>query len=129
MSEPQTDTPKSLLIGVVGPCGSGKSTLVNGLKQHGCRAKNIAQEHSYVPYMWQRLVHPDILVFLDVSHLNSMKRRNFDWTPAEHAEQMRRLQHARQHADLYLDTNALTVKEVLDGTLAYIKNISAPADN
>jgi len=129
LSEAQPGSPQSMLIGVVGPCGSGKSTLVNGLKQRGWRAKNIAQEHSYVPHMWQRLVHPDLLVFLDVSHANSMKRRNFDWSPAEHAEQLRRLQHARQHADLYLDTNVLTIEGVLDAVLVCLNQINSPTGN
>ena len=124
MSTQQPAAPENMLIGVVGPCGSGKSTLVNGLKQRGYRAKNIAQEHSYVPHMWQSLTHPDFLIFMDVSHLNSMQRRKFDWAPAEHAEQIRRLQHARQHADLYLDTNTLTVEEVLEQVVAFIENIN-----
>ena len=32
----------------------------------------------------------------------------------EYAEQLHRLRHARQHADLFLDTNPLTFEEVID---------------
>ena len=56
------DSPK---IGVVGPCAAGKTTLIAGLRNHGYTAKHIAQEHSYVPAMWQLLTNPDILIYLD----------------------------------------------------------------
>ncbi len=53
---------------MVGPCGSGKTTSINllAMKWSGFDLHHIAQEHSYVPDMWQRLVHPDILIFLEV---------------------------------------------------------------
>jgi deoxyadenosine/deoxycytidine kinase len=108
-------------IGVVGPCGAGKSSLVAGLKAEGFPGRHIAQEHSYVPDMWKRLTNPDILIYLDVSYENSLLRRKLDWTYAEYIEQIRRLRHARQYADLYVDTNLLTLAQVLDTTLAYIK--------
>ena len=109
-------------IGVVGPCGAGKSSLVAGLKAEGFLVRHIAQEHSYVPDMWKRLTNPAILIYLDVSYENTIRRRKLDWTYAEYAEQLRRLCHARQHADLYLDTNALTLDEVLATALIYIKS-------
>ena len=59
-----------LKIGVVGPCGAGKSTLVNALAEHGYPARHIAQEHSYVPSMWKRMVNPDILIYLEASYHN-----------------------------------------------------------
>src|SRR4030042_2743627 len=111
-----------MIIGVVGPCGAGKSSLVAGLKAAGLLGRHIAQEHSYVPDMWKRLTNPDILIFLDVSYENTIRRRKLDWTYAEYAEQYRRLRHARQHADLYLDTNSLTLDAVLNAVLIFIKS-------
>ena len=109
-----------LLIGVVGPCGSGKSTLVAGLERHGYRCRHIAQEHSYVPSMWQRLTNPDLLIFLHCSYENSTTRRKLNWQPADHAEQMRRLAHALAHADCVIDTNIFTAEEVLARALDYL---------
>lgn len=111
-----------MIIGVVGPCGAGKSSLVAGLKAQGYLVRHIAQEHSYVPDMWKRLTDPDILVYLEVSYENTIRRRKLDWTYAEYTEQLHRLRHARQHANLNLDTNSLTVEEVLNNVLYFIKS-------
>lgn len=107
-------------MGVVGACGAGKSSLVAGLQARGIRVRHIAQEHSYVPDMWKRLTHPDILIFLEVSYENTVLRRKLDWTEAEYAEQLHRLRHARLNADLVLDTNSLTVSQVLEAAMAFI---------
>ncbi len=109
-----------MVIGVVGPCGAGKSSLVMGLKDKGYQVRHIAQEHSYVPDMWKRLTNPDILIYLDVSYENTILRRKLDWTYAEYSEQLHRLRHARQHADVLIDTNALTIQEVRAAVLFYI---------
>ena len=110
-----------LLIGVVGPCASGKTTLTAGLKRLGYRSRHIAQEHSYVKDMWQRLTKPDLLIFIDASYPVTCQRRRLDWTEEEYAEQHRRLAHARQHADLYLNTDNLTVGEVLERVVQFIQ--------
>jgi GTPase SAR1 family protein len=108
-------------IGIVGPCSAGKSTLVQGLKQRGyLNARPISQEHSYVPDMWQRITKPDVLIYLDVSYENAQKRRWLNWTPEEYIEQLRRLQHARQHAHLFVDTNPLSVGEVLVEVIRFL---------
>ena len=99
-------------IGIVGPCSAGKSTLIANLHQHGYLGKHIAQEHSFVPDMWKRLVDPMVLIYLDVSYKTSMKRRPLDMNSSEFDEQNSRLQHAQQNADLYLQTDNLTIKEV-----------------
>ncbi len=109
------------LIGVVGPCGSGKSTLIAGLEKHGYRCRHIAQEHSYVKYMWQHITNPDILIFLQCSFENSTSRRKLNWIPADHEEQLRRLSHAREHADLIIDTDSLNADDVLARALNYLK--------
>ena len=111
---------EKIKIGVVGPCGAGKSTLIASLKKHGYDVKHIAQEHSYVAYMWRRITNPDILIFLDVSYELSTRRRRLNWTEAEYAEEHYRLRDARQHADLYIDTNNLTPQQVLQRALAFL---------
>jgi deoxyadenosine/deoxycytidine kinase len=111
----------SPVIGVVGPCAAGKSTLIAGLKAHGFEnVRHIAQEHSYVADMWQRLVHPDILIYLNVSYTLTVQRRRMDWTESEYAEQIHRLRHARQHATLFIQTDLLTPQEVLQQALDYL---------
>jgi len=117
MSEPD----KRLLIGVVGPCGSGKSTLIAGLEQHGYRCRHIAQEHSYVQQMWQIITHPDVLIFLKCSFENSTTRRKLNWLRADHEEQLQRLSHAYEHADIIIDTNELIPDEVLARALDFLK--------
>jgi deoxyadenosine/deoxycytidine kinase len=111
---------KQLRIGIVGPCAAGKTTLVAGLKQHGYSSKHIAQEHSGVPNMWQRLSDPEVLIYLDVSYPMTLKRRNISWTEQEYKEQVYRLRHARQHANFYLHTDSLQPQEVLHITLSFL---------
>lgn len=107
-------------IGVVGVCGSGKSTLAANLRRLGINIRHIAQEHSYVPYMWQRITNPDLLIFLDVSYPVTMQRRPLNWLPKEYQEQQHRLRHAREHANLYIDTDPLSPEQVLDQVLAFL---------
>lgn len=114
------------LIGVVGPCAAGKSTLIENLTARGYAARHIAQEHSYVPDMWQRLTAPDVLIFLDVSYPVACARRKLDWTEEDWREQQHRLRHARQHADLYVDTDSLDIEGVLQTVLAFLE-ASSPA--
>ena len=111
------------LVGIVGPCAAGKSTLVISLKQHGIRAKHIAQEHSYVPDMWHRLTNPDILVYLDVAYPITLQRRNMNWNIKEYDEQIKRLKHARQHADIHISTDDLTPQDILDKVLALLNDL------
>jgi hypothetical protein len=100
------------LIGVVGPCASGKSTLVNRLSQSGINARHIAQEHSYVPAMWEIITQPDILIYLNVSYLTTIQRSNLDWTISEFNEQLYRLRHAYEHADLQIDTDEMSPESI-----------------
>lgn len=108
------------VIGVVGPCASGKSTLVANLQALNIPAKNIAQEHSYVPEMWQILTKPGLLIYLDVSYQVATQRRNLNWSDAEFEQQLHRLDHARCHADFILNTDELTKEEVLEAVLFQI---------
>ncbi|MCA1899985.1 MAG: AAA family ATPase [Chloroflexi bacterium] len=119
-----TDEERKFLIGVVGPCGSGKSTLIAGLEKRGYRCRHIAQEHSYVKTMWRVVAKPDILIYLECSFENSTTRRKLNWLPEDHQEQLRRLSHAREHAQIIIDTNPLSPAEVLWQALAALKNFT-----
>jgi len=112
---------KEPLIGIVGPCGSGKSTLLAGLERHGYTCRHIAQEHSYVQAMWQIIAKPDILIYLHASFPISTARRKLNWQKKNHDEQVSRLAHAREHADLFIDTDDLTPDSVLLRVLDYLK--------
>ncbi len=110
----------SLLIGIVGPCGAGKSTLIANLALYGLATRHIAQEHSYVADMWQRITHPDVLIFLDASFEMATQRRRLNWRREDYDEQQHRLRHARKYAHLYLDTTEMTPDEVRDAVLAFL---------
>jgi hypothetical protein len=111
-------------VGLVGVCGSGKTTLTNGLKPYGFIVRQIAQEHSFVPDMWQRLVDPDVLIFLEVSYPITTQRKPFKWNEKDYNEQIRRLEHANLHADLHVSTDDLTPKQVLEMVLDFLSKIT-----
>ncbi len=112
MSNPSLNPKPKQLIAIVGPCASGKSTLGERLRQQGYNARTAAQEHSYVPGMWQ-MSNPDYLIYLDVSlDTLRLRRGNPRWSAHEWQEQQQRLAHARAHADLIIATDALTLDEV-----------------
>jgi deoxyadenosine/deoxycytidine kinase len=108
------------LIGIVGPCGSGKSTLIAGLEKAGYKCRHIAQEHSYVPYMWQRITNPDVLIFLEASFPTCTRRRQLNWTQADYEEQIHRLSHAHQNAHLVIATDDLSPADVLQAALTFL---------
>lgn len=110
------------IVGIVGPCAAGKTTLITKLKKRGYPCKHIAQEHSYVPDMWKRIGNPDVLIYLDVSFEVSMQRRRLNWTKEEFQQQVYRLRHALKHADLYLQTDDLSPAEVLQRVLRHLQN-------
>jgi len=117
------ETP-SLRIAVVGACASGKSTLVSSLLSEDYEARHVAQDHSFVPDMWQRISQPDILIFLDVDYETIKARRpKTTLRPTDLVEQERRLSHARDSCDLLIDTNPLTTGEVLRLALSYLENV------
>ena len=108
------------LIGIVGPCGAGKSTLITGLEKHGYVCRHIAQEHSYVQAMWQIITRPQLLIYLHASFRISTARRQLNWQEKDHTEQLRRLAHAREHANLLIETDDLTPEEVLQKALDFL---------
>lgn len=117
----KTEQEEGPLIAVVGPCASGKSLLVRALRQRGYNAREVAQEHSYVPTMWQRVTQPDLLIYLDISWEVACQRRPTDAKPGWWAEVAHRLLHARHHADLYIHTDELTPQEVLEEALVFLE--------
>jgi cytidylate kinase len=109
-----------VIVGVVGPCCAGKSTLVQALAARGCAVRHIAQEHSYVPKMWQIIGKADLLIFLDVTYETAQRRRWMDWLPRDMVEQQHRLRDARQRCDLYFDTDPLTAAQVVESIFAFL---------
>jgi hypothetical protein len=112
-------------IKVVGPCASGKSALAARLRRFGYDAWSAAQDHSFVPDMWQRLNPPELLIYLDVT-LETARHRGrigMGWNQEYLDEQHHRLRHARAHCDLYLLTDSLTEEEVLAQVLGFLQKV------
>ena len=123
-----TGQERSRRLAVVGPCSAGKTTLVQALRAAGYETRHVAQEHSYVPDMWQRISRPDLLIFLDVDYAAALARRpTTTGSPARLAQQATRLAHARQHCHFYLDTSQLTPDEVRQQVLAFLQQQGVPS--
>jgi adenylate kinase family enzyme len=112
---------KTLTIGIVGPCKSGKTTLKRKLVAHGLGVRHIAQEHSFVQDMWKQLANPDVLIYLSVSYEATLNRSSLGWNQADYQEQLRRLEHARNHADLIIETDNLTPDQISQQILAFLE--------
>ena len=111
-----------LQIVVVGPCAAGKSTLVSHLKPRGYNIKSCTQEHSFVPQLWKKFSHADVLVYLDAELPTIARRQNrTDWTPQQLAKQQQRLAHARAHCDFYLKTDDLDRAQVANTVEAFLQ--------
>ncbi|MBN1178084.1 MAG: hypothetical protein JXD18_02665 [Anaerolineae bacterium] len=109
------------VVGLVGPCGAGKSTLAAALRARGILTREIAQEHSYVQEMWRLIAAPDVLIYLDVSHAEAQRRKGREF-PAPYWHTLNgRLGHARAHADLCLNTDALAPEAVLARVLDFLE--------
>ena len=119
------DDQPALRVAVVGACAAGKSTLVSALCAAGYEARHVAQEHSYVPAMWQRISQPDTLIYLDAEYEVIVARRpGLSFRPADLDEQKRRLAHARENCDLYIDTSDLTPAEVQERSLTFLEGLA-----
>ncbi len=109
------------IIGVLGPCSSGKSTLARRLREDGYTVREIRQEHSVVPQMWRLITNPDVLIYLDVTMQCAAVREGLDgpssWWVAERTV---RLAHAREHCDLYIDTTTLSPEEVYERAVLFL---------
>jgi ABC-type cobalamin/Fe3+-siderophores transport system ATPase subunit len=114
---------EKILIGIVGPCKAGKTTLVRNLEKYGYQARQIAQEHSFVPAMWQRITNPDFLVYLEVAYPLTVTRGRLNWKNTDYEKQLERLRHAHEHADLIIQTDPLTPDEVLARVLDFLNAV------
>jgi hypothetical protein len=79
------------------------------------------KNNSYVPYVWQRTANPEFLIFLRAAFSTCTKRRNLNWQEADYAEQPSRLAHARQHADLIVETDDRAAEEVLAQAIVFLE--------
>ena len=106
------------IIAIVGPCASGKSALARGLAERGIRARQVVQEHSFVPEMWQIITQPDLLVYLDASFQTCSRRKNLNWRQRDYDEQNLRLAHAKENCDLLIQTDGRSEANVLEEVLS-----------
>lgn len=104
-------------VAVVGVCGSGKSTIVDGLREQGIDAYDVAQEHSVIADLW-RHQFPDFLVVLTVDLETVRERRGPEWPGWIFDLQIERLADARQHASIVVsnqDSPAdATVRQIVE---------------
>lgn len=115
-------------IVVVGPCGAGKSTLVEALGALGFKVRAVAQEHSIVPDLWRHGGAPAALIMLHAGQSTIVRRRGADFPAWLYEKQMARLASARAHADLVVVTDELTPDEVAREVVSFLGSIGiAPA--
>jgi thymidylate kinase len=111
-----------MVVVVVGPCGSGKSTLVQHLRTLGYDARSVAQEHSVVRELWQHGGKPDHLIYLDASPDTITRRRQNEFPRWLYAKQTCRLRSARDHATFYLQTDELSAADVQGRVLEHLRS-------
>lgn len=109
-----------LRVVVVGPCASGKSTLVNGLREHGYDAVVCSQEHSEIPTLW-RHSDPDFLIMLEIPLETIRDRRGAEWPESIYRAQIDRLAAARGAADVVIDASTADANHVLSTALERIR--------
>jgi len=107
-------------IVVVGPCGSGKTTLVAALAAHGYAARAVAQEHSGVPELWRHGGDPLALILLEAEPRTITRRRHADFPVWLYHKQQQRLQSARRHATLLVQTDQASPEEVAARVVAFL---------
>ena len=117
---------RALRVAVVGVCGSGKTTLVAGLRQCGYQAREVKQEHSYIHDLWRRFWTPHVLVFLEASDDVSRARLGHLGHAGVLARQRERLARARDECHVYVDTDPLSPEEVLRTTLSHLRRLDGP---
>lgn len=121
---PWNKTPEPLpLIKIVGTSAAGKSTLVRKLREAGYNAQPVSQEHSYVPTLWREFGKPARLIYLEID-LDGQKHRRPDvsWDRKALRGEQERLTHAREHADLRINTSEMDEAGVLQLAFTYLQH-------
>ncbi len=108
------------LIVVVGPCASGKTTLVRGLQSCGYRAMVSGQEHSEIPTLWRRTA-PDVTIGLNVDLATIRHRRSAGWPESIYRRQQARLRNAFAAAAIVLDTAVMGPEQTLQAALDLLR--------
>ena len=119
---PPVSDPRRIVV--VGPCASGKTTLVHGLRSCGFRAMVSGQEHSEIPSLWRR-TDPDITIGLTVDLATIRRRRSPSWPEPIYRRQQERLHTAFAEASILIDTSTLGPKETLQAVLDLLRATSA----
>jgi deoxyadenosine/deoxycytidine kinase len=110
-------------IVVVGPCASGKTTLVELLQSRGYDAVVCGQEHSEIANLWQR-TEPDALVALTVDLETIRARRGEDWPASIYQTQLERLNNAFASATVTVDTSKNSIETTLEIVLRFLRNLT-----
>jgi len=106
---------------VVGYCASGKSSVVAALQKQGVDAEAVAQEHSVIRELWNHY-RPEELIFLDVTLEQIRARRcNPAWPEWIFDLQTKRLNGARERADLVVNTDELDLESVVQRVLKFLE--------
>jgi hypothetical protein len=69
--------------------------------------------------MW-RMTRPDVLIYLDATMETIRRRRDVSWGPDHLAAENERLAHARDHCDLYVATDDLSIEQVRRRALEFL---------
>ena len=100
-------------VAVVGVCGSGKSTVVERLRQLRFDAYAVGQEHSIVRDLWNHQ-RPDRVVYLQASLEAVRARRGAAWPGWIYELQLQRLADASRHACVVVDTGSCGIDETVE---------------
>ncbi|HEV2127061.1 MAG TPA: hypothetical protein VGR22_00405 [Thermomicrobiales bacterium] len=116
-----THAPDPRRIVVIGPCGSGKTTLSHRLRALGFDAHACGQEHSEIPELWAHQ-EPEVLVGLRIDLKTLRRRRSASWSDRLYAKQLERLRSGYDHADLVIDADVNDEDAVLDAVLSWLRD-------
>ena len=108
---------------IVGVCASGKTTLADGLVRLGFNARSCAQEHSYVHDFWRLRCRADVLIYLEASLPVIRRRRGQNYYPITIIRERERLAHAHAHSDIVIETDDLTIQQVLDRAVTALREL------
>jgi hypothetical protein len=70
--------------------------------------------------MWHIFTGPDVLVYLDASYSVAQQRRPSGMTHSSWKRVNQRLSHARAHADICINTDQLSISEIVARIATYI---------